>query len=97
MTKKTNNIKNSPDTYLSEAMVGLGKALEVINERQKEQEKLLKASIKANYQASTKEGKKRYARELVQEYGNQKEVAGILGLTQPRISQLTKSPKRNGK
>ncbi len=78
-------------------MVGLGKALEVINEKQKEQEKLLTASIKANYQASTKEGKKRYARELIQEYGNQTRVAKILGVSRSRISQLNKSPKKNGK
>ena len=97
MTNKRNNTEPSPDSYIIGAMVDLGKAIEVINDRQKESDKLLKASIKANYQASTTEGKKRYARELVKEYGSQTKVAEILGVSPSRISQLNKSPKKNGK
>ncbi|SFV66607.1 hypothetical protein MNB_SV-3-1144 [hydrothermal vent metagenome] len=92
-----NNIDNNVAGHLADSMVGLGKALEVIDSRQNEQEKLLKASIKANYQAGTKEGKKRYAAELVKEYGSKAKVATILGLSRARITQLTKSPKKNGK
>ena len=88
---------NDVNKYLVNSMVGLGKALEVLNTQQQQTDKLLKASIKANYQASTKEGKKRFASELVKEYGSKKEVASILDLSPSRISQLTKLPKRNGR
>ena len=92
-----NDKNNDIDKYLVDSMVGLGKALEVLNTRQQQTDKLLKASIKANYQSCTTEGKKRFASELVKEYGSKAEVASILNLSRSRITQLTTCPKRNGR
>jgi len=90
-------MNNYVNECLLNSIVGLGKAIECLNTQQQKTDKLLKASIKANYKSSTTEGKKRFASELLNEYGSQKEVACILGLSGGRISQLIKYLKQNGR